>query len=327
MKKRLLSIALMVAMALSVINVGAFTAFADTKTSGDYTYTVSDGKATILGCDQTISGDITIPETLGKATVTEIGSGAFNGCASLKSVIIPDNIKKIGFDAFYGCSALASVTIGNGVTEVPECAFGGCYKLTTVVFGNKVKSIYKGAFEDCGSLQSVVLPKSVTLIDNGAFFGNPDLKYVFYGGSKSEKSKIKITVGNDELSNATWHFNTADHTYKNSKCTVCGAKTTVKESVKKPKKVSSLKVKAGKKKMTVSWKKDSKAGGYEIKYATSKKFKKAKTVKIKSYKTAKKVISKLKSKKTYYVKVRAFKKVGGKTYYGSYSSVKKVKVK
>ena len=95
-----------------------------------------------------------------------------------------------------------------------------------------------------------------------------------------------------------------------------------------PKKVSSLKVKSGKKHMTVSWKKDKSVGGYDILYATSKNFKKGKkTVKVTKASTVKKVIKKLKAKKTYYVKVRAFKKVGGKTYYGAYASVKKVKIK
>ena len=95
-----------------------------------------------------------------------------------------------------------------------------------------------------------------------------------------------------------------------------------------PKKVSGLKLKAGKKQMTVSWKKDSKVGGYEIVYATNSKFSKGKkTETVKSAKTAKKVIKKLKAKKTYYVKVRSFKKVSGKTYYGAYASVKKVKIK
>ena len=41
----------------------------------------------------------------------------------------------------------------------------------------------------------------------------------------------------------------------------------------------------------------------------------------------KKTVKKLKSGKTYQVKVRAYKAVDGKTYYGTYSAVKKVKVK
>lgn len=97
--------------------------------------------------------------------------------------------------------------------------------------------------------------------------------------------------------------------------------------VKKPGQVKGLKLKAGKKKVTVTYKKVSGATSYKVTYSTSKKFKKAKTVTVKSGKTVKKTISKLKSKKTYYVKVRAVKKVKGKSYIGKWSAVKKVKVK
>ncbi len=93
----------------------------------------------------------------------------------------------------------------------------------------------------------------------------------------------------------------------------------------KPKKVSSLKLKAAKKKMTVSWKKDSKASGYRIAYTTDKKFKKG--IKYTTTTSTKKTISKLKSKKYYYVKVQAYKKVGSTKLYGSYTSAKKVKIK
>lgn len=79
--------------------------------------------------------------------------------------------------------------------------------------------------------------------------------------------------------------------------------------VKKPGQVKGLKLKAGKKKVTVTYKKVSGATSYRVTYSTSKKFKKAKTVTVKSGKTVKKTISKLKSKKTYYVKVCAVKKV------------------
>ena len=97
--------------------------------------------------------------------------------------------------------------------------------------------------------------------------------------------------------------------------------------VKKPGQVKGLKLKAGKKKVTVTYKKVSGATSYRVTYSTSKKFKKAKTATVKSGKTVKKTISKLKSKKTYYVKVCAVKKVKGKSYTGKWSAVKKVKVK
>ena len=97
--------------------------------------------------------------------------------------------------------------------------------------------------------------------------------------------------------------------------------------VKKPGQVKGLKLKAGKKKVTVTYKKVSGATSYKVTYSTSKKFKKAKTVTMTSGKTVKKTISKLKSKKTYYVKVCAVKKVKGKNFTGKWSGVKSVKVK
>lgn len=70
--------------------------------------------------------------------------------------------------------------------------------------------------------------------------------------------------------------------------------------------------------------------GYQVKYATNSKFKKAKTIKI-SRKNKGSITNKkwkVKKGKTYYVKVRAFMQTkDGKTIYSKYSKVKKIKVK
>ena len=93
-----------------------------------------------------------------------------------------------------------------------------------------------------------------------------------------------------------------------------------------PKKAVLKKVKAtDKKKVKIIVKKTSeKINGYEVILSTKKNFKKAKKV------TTKKnivTVRKLKASKKYFVKVRAFKKVGNKKIYGKYSTVKKVIVK
>lgn len=98
----------------------------------------------------------------------------------------------------------------------------------------------------------------------------------------------------------------------------------------KVKKVSGLKVKAGKKKLTVSWKKQ-KGCKYIVAYSTSKKKlsklkspnKKASGVKKKTVSKNKVVLKKLKRGKVYYVKVAAVKKSAGKNVYGKFSGVKK----
>lgn len=100
------------------------------------------------------------------------------------------------------------------------------------------------------------------------------------------------------------------------------AKVTVKKTTLKSAK------NAKGKKLVVKWKKNTAGNGYQIQYSTSKKFAKGnKTKTISKNKTTSYTIKKLKKKKTYYVRIRTYKKVSGKTYYSEWSSVKKVKIK
>ncbi len=97
-------------------------------------------------------------------------------------------------------------------------------------------------------------------------------------------------------------------------------------SVKAPKKVTIKKVTPLKKSFKITWKKVSGIKGYKIKYSLKKNFKGAKTATVKAKATSK-TIKKLKSKKKYFVKIAAYKKVNGVTYTGKYSKVKSVKIK
>jgi hypothetical protein len=102
---------------------------------------------------------------------------------------------------------------------------------------------------------------------------------------------------------------------------------TKKITIKVAPKKQSVKAKTAKKKLTITWTKDSNATGYQVQIATKKNLKGAKTYTVKSYKTYKKTISKLKSKKKYYVRVRSYKTIGKTKLYGAYSTVKSYKVK
>ncbi len=97
----------------------------------------------------------------------------------------------------------------------------------------------------------------------------------------------------------------------------------------KPKKTTITTVKSKKyRTLSVKWKKDSKASGYQVMIAQNKSFKKGKkTATIKKKSTTSKTFKKLPSGKTYYVKVRAYKKAGSKKVYGSYSKIKKIKTR
>lgn len=87
--------------------------------------------------------------------------------------------------------------------------------------------------------------------------------------------------------------------------------------------------KGTKKSLQIKWKASSaQAIGYEILCSTSKSFRKGnKTMRVKSGKTKSKSIKGLKRHKTYYVKIRTYKTVRGKTYYSAWSKVRKARTK
>lgn len=96
--------------------------------------------------------------------------------------------------------------------------------------------------------------------------------------------------------------------------------------IKKPGRVTGLKVKNKKKqKVIVSWKWQD-AQGFQIEYALNKKFTKKKKSKWSSRLT-KKTITNLKKGKTYYIRVRAYRKSSGGKIYGTWSKIKKIKVR
>lgn len=96
-----------------------------------------------------------------------------------------------------------------------------------------------------------------------------------------------------------------------------------------PKKLAAPALKSKKsKQLTVTWKKDTKVTGYEVEAAPNKKFKTGviRTT-IAKYKTTSATLKKLTGGKTYYVRVRSFKKSAGGIVYSNWSTVKSIKIK
>ena len=94
-----------------------------------------------------------------------------------------------------------------------------------------------------------------------------------------------------------------------------------------PKAVALSKLTAGKRQLTVTWKKGVVNTWYEIQYSLKKNFAGAKTIAIKKAATVKTVLKKLTTGKTYYVRIRAYKTVNGKKYFSAWSKAKSAKVK
>lgn len=134
---------------------------ADTETVNGitWTYTVSDGKATLTkpAVPAGTTGAITTPSTLGGCPVTGIGLWAFKNCTNLTSVTIGDGVTTIGEQSFKSCSGLVSLTIPDSVTSVGFAAFSECSGLRALYVPESLRN----------SMSSASVPSACTVFYRG----------------------------------------------------------------------------------------------------------------------------------------------------------------
>lgn len=154
--------------------------------------------------------DVIIPkeindEELGEVvSVGHIGAHVFDGCETVESVYIHENIFDIDSQAFSGAPNLEEIevdkenetydsrngcnaviksdedtlvagclgsTIPKGVVAIGPDAFKGCKKLKNISIPEDVKWIDSGAFDGCTSLRSVNIPEGNWVINENTFRG------------------------------------------------------------------------------------------------------------------------------------------------------------
>lgn len=91
--------------------------------------------------------------------------------------------------------------------------------------------------------------------------------------------------------------------------------------------VKGFKVKGKKAKAIAVFCKNKKASGYQVQYSTKKKFKKVKNKTVRGYKKKGVTIKKLARHKSYYFRIRTYKVINGKKYYGKWSKAVRKKIK
>lgn len=99
-----------------------------------------------------------------------IGERAFQGCAALTDIKIPNSVTSLGTRAFYKCESLANVTIGSGITEISDYMFYKCTALESITVSDQLQSIGNYAFRGCTALKKLDL-KRVKSVGRYAFYG------------------------------------------------------------------------------------------------------------------------------------------------------------
>ena len=236
------------------------------------------------------------------------GDGSFFGSklgfSFFDKIVINKGVTYIGCYMFAMIEA-KSVIIADGVT-IGNDAFAYS-DIDWIDLGGSLKTIPLGCFYE-SNIGSIFIPKTVKTIKQYAFEKNDDsengkISNVYYNGTKAQWNKVKKQSKNSLLYKAKMYYITTPAT-------------------------ALTKLTKYKKAFKATWKKKSGINGYQIQYALNSKF--TKSVKLSTVtgkNTNSKKISKLKAKRTYYVRVRTYKIVNGKTYYSSWSKTKKVKTK
>lgn len=214
MKKRLLSILLVLLMALTLLPLGAL-ADENSKCGESLTWNLDEiGILTISGTGDMYDyseepapwseySDIITSITIDYG-VTSIGTSAFTGCSNVQQINIPDSVEHIdpyafsfckglhtvklpasltliSEDLFAECANLKNIDIPGSVTEIGANAFLRCTAFSLTELPDGIKSIGAAAFANCGSIENLELPKTLESIGEAAFTGTVIDKASFDG--------------------------------------------------------------------------------------------------------------------------------------------------
>lgn len=184
--KKILAVLMCAAMLFGSVAMFDGIASAAYKKEGFLTFQIEGDGAVLIKCDESATGEITVPAAIGGVPVKRIASaellggrfGAFGSCEGITKLNLPDSITQIDDAAFIYCSKLAEINIPAGVTEIGSNCFDGCESLKKIDIPDGVKSIGHNAFAGCKSLEEITIPEGVTSIDFYAFLDCVNLEKV-----------------------------------------------------------------------------------------------------------------------------------------------------
>lgn len=113
-----------------------------------------------------------------------IFDNAFQYCAKLETIDIPNSVKFIGGWVFDHCNKLSTVHLSESLTRIEYWLFASCFSLSSINIPESVEYIGPNAFYYCDHLESINIPDAVTAIEYDVFYGCNKLKYNELGGGR-----------------------------------------------------------------------------------------------------------------------------------------------
>lgn len=116
-----------------------------------------------------------------------IEAAVFANCDSLTSVVLPEGLTHMEGSVFDHCTSLTSVTLPSTLKNIDGTStFKNCTSLTSVSLPEDMLYLYGYTFEGCTSLKSITLPKKLDCIMTNAFAGCVSLTSLYIPASVSE---------------------------------------------------------------------------------------------------------------------------------------------
>ena len=138
------------------------------------------GKGAFLDCTslERISIVAVNPSPVGIGT-GRVDSEAFKNCTNLVEASISTDV--IGSQAFMGCISLKSVSLlgSDNLYNIGELSFANCSKLESITLPMSLKYIGQYAFKNCSSLSKAILKPTIPPGSDGKMFDGADLCTIF----------------------------------------------------------------------------------------------------------------------------------------------------
>lgn len=129
------------------------------------------------------------------AGITDISARAFEGCDSIKEIVLGADVKTVGAMAFYECKNVDSITLSDGVEKISEYAFFACENVKEIVIPAGV-TVADDALRSCVNLETVTIAAGA-VIAKDAFANCTSLSTVNYGGTESEWAALEVVLGDN----------------------------------------------------------------------------------------------------------------------------------